>query len=836
MRLSTRYALYFFAAIALSALGALLFVAMGSSAHLERVEHELRRELKYSLMLDQQNTLSGIGNYLGRRLFHPLRKLDVAALNDEIREVKAWLPVVSFDVVDAGRKLVADGSPENRRYGLNAGDDHLEVFDLSTPHVYSLPEGYGLAFRVENGGTVAGYAHIVLADVSFSESIERATGSLDQISQRLQETFVSVGAAAMLAALGIGLAVGALLSRRLSRPLTRMSAAAREFAAGNLSYTIEEGAKDEIGTLAAALNRMARDLWRSNRLLAEAQSVARLGSWVFDCESGRFDWSEQCYVIFGVLRGAFVPQLAGVAERLVPADRAGFVEAFERGRLREAGGVRAEFRVIRFHREQRVVQCIAEWSQSGGREQLMGTFQDITERKLSEDKLSRLANFDTLTGLPNRYLFKDRLAQAMLKAERSGQRIALLFVDLDHFKNVNDTLGHDAGDELLKVIAERIRECVRSADTVARLGGDEFTVILENLASPRDAGVVAQHVIDAVSAAVRLGAHEVCVTPSIGVTLFPDDGRELETLIRQADTAMYRAKEQGRNGCRFFTSEMNELALERLALEGMLRTAAEAGDFELHFQPQADLRSGAIIGFEALLRWTRPDGVAVPPSRFVPILEDSGLIVRVGEWALTQACQWCARLHFEHRWPVSVSVNVSARQLQRSNLAAAVRTALQASGLPAEALELELTESTLLEAQTSLGTMLELKALGVRLAIDDFGTGYSSLTYLKRFPIDRLKVDRSFVRDIAVDHDDAVITETIITLAHSLGLRVIAEGVEQAEQLDFLRQRGCDEIQGYLLSRPQPPAVLLHGIEALREPVDRLVEPRTPARLLALSA
>ncbi len=628
---------------------------------------------------------------------------------------------------------------------------------------------------------------------------------------------MSVGAAAMLAALGIGLAVGALLSRRLSRPLTRMSAAAREFAAGNLSYTVEEGAKDEIGTLAAALNRMARDLWRSNRLLAEAQSVARLGSWVFDCESGRFDWSEQCYVIFGVLRGAFVPQLAGVAERLVPADRAAFVEAFERVRLREAGGVRAEFRVIRFHREQRVVQCIAEWSQSGGREQLMGTFQDITERKLSEDKLSRLA-------------------QAMLKAERSGQRIALLFVDLDHFKNVNDTLGHDAGDELLKVIAERIRECVRSADTVARLGGDEFTVILENLTSPRDAGVVAQHVIDSVSAAVRLGAHEVCVTPSIGVTLFPDDGRELDTLIRQADTAMYRAKEQGRNGCRFFTSEMNELALERLALEGMLRTAAEAGDFELHFQPQADLRSGAIIGFEALLRWTRPDGIAVPPSRFVPILEDSGLIVRVGEWVLTQACQWCARLHFEHRWPVSVSVNVSARQLQRSNLAAAVRTALQASGLPAEALELELTESTLLEAQTSLGTMLELKALGVRLAIDDFGTGYSSLTYLKRFPIDRLKVDRSFVRDIAVDHDDAVITETIITLAHSLGLRVIAEGVEQAEQLDFLRQRGCDEIQGYLLGRPQPAAVLLHGIEALRESASRLVEPRPPARRLALSA
>jgi HAMP domain-containing protein len=283
--------------------------------------------------------------------------------------------------------------------------------------VYSLPEGYGLAFRVQNGDTLAGYAHIVLADVSFAESIQRATGSLDQISQRLQATFVSVGAAAMIAALGIGLAVGALLSR----PLIRMSAPAREFAAGNLSYTVEEGSKDEIGTLAAALNRMARDLWRSNRLLAEAQSVARLGSWMYDCASARFEWSEQCFVIFGVLRGAFVPELAGVAQRVVAEDRAAFLDAFEPGGPREGGGIRMEFRVVRFQRDERVVQCMAEWTQAGGKDQLMGTFQDITERNVSEDKLSWLANFDTLTGLPNRYLFKDRLSQAMLKAERLSQ-------------------------------------------------------------------------------------------------------------------------------------------------------------------------------------------------------------------------------------------------------------------------------------------------------------------------------------------------------------------------------------------------------------------------------
>jgi diguanylate cyclase (GGDEF)-like protein len=811
--LSVRFALYFVVAIVLASSTALLIAGYFSTADLATAEQRLRRDLKYSLILDQQAALSGIASFLGRRLEAPLRARDSAALNGEIADLRAWMPLKHVEIVDAQRRLVADGSA-SPRIGEPTRDDHLFVFDLAAPHIYSLPAGYGMAFRIGQAGEIAGYAHIEIDDISFAESIERATGAVDAIASGLRQTFLAIAGAALLASLAIGLVVSFFLSRRLSLPLKTMSEAARRYASGDFSYQIHLRQRDELGVLADSLNSMARDLWRSNRHLAEAQSVARLGSWEYDAERARFEWSDQCYVIFGSLRGGFEPGLERVSRKIAPEDRTRFLEFFLSDATRRAGGT-LEFVVERYPGQICHVQLLAESNRAAGSGRLIGTIQDVSERKLTEDRLSRLANYDTLTGLPNRYLFRDRLEMAMRKASRSDTRIGLMFIDLDNFKTINDTLGHTLGDDLLRSVAERLRNSVRAGDTVARLGGDEFTVIVEPIEEAREAGAVAQHIMSAASRPVSLAEHEICATASIGIAIYPDDAADADALIRHADTAMYRAKSQGRNNYQFFTSDMNALAQERLLLETQLRAAVDSGAFALHFQPQLDLRSGAISGFEALLRWPRAAGEPVAPTRFVPVLEENGLIVRVGEWVLHQACQAAVRLRGATGQRLSIAVNISAKQFHKAGFAQIVRSALREAGLPPDALELEITESALIEAQNSLGTMLELKTLGVRLAIDDFGTGYSSLAYLKRFPIDRLKIDRSFVRDVTTDHDDAVITQTIIAMAHSLGMPVVAEGVETREQLAFLRAHGCDQIQGYLLGRAGPEEAIRTDMEAL---------------------
>ncbi|MFT3821496.1 MAG: EAL domain-containing protein [Rubrivivax sp.] len=438
----------------------------------------------------------------------------------------------------------------------------------------------------------------------------------------------------------------------------------------------------------------------------------------------------------------------------------------------------------------------------------IGVAIDVTERKQSEDRLAYLANYDPVTGLPNRSLFRDRLAHAMLGADRNGQRVALLFVDLDDFKHVNDSLGHAAGDELLQQVAARLGAAVRANDTVSRLGGDEFTVIVEGLAREEDAVHVAANILEQSARPYLLGAREVYVTASVGIAIYPRDGANADALLMNADAAMYRAKENGRHGFEFFTQAISTRAQERLELGNELRGALARGDFSLHYQPKVAVgggREGQVIGFEALLRWRNPRLGPVSPAMFIPILEESGLIVEVGEWVLGEACRWAAGLPARAgQRPPTVSVNLSARQFRHPHLDALVQRALADAGLPAERLELEITESSLMDLQTNLQTMQRLKALGVSLAIDDFGTGYSSLSYLKRFPVDRLKVDASFVRDVADDPDDAAIVTAIVGLAHHLQLRVIAEGVETREQLDFLRRQGCDEVQGYWFARPMP--------------------------------
>jgi diguanylate cyclase len=441
------------------------------------------------------------------------------------------------------------------------------------------------------------------------------------------------------------------------------------------------------------------------------------------------------------------------------------------------------------------------------------TLRDLTQRRQAEQRMQRLANFDPLTGLPNRTLFRDRLRQAIERAGRSGRRMALMFLDLDRFKNVNDSLGHDAGDRLLQHVAAALGAALRGSDsvarpgaeqaiTVARLGGDEFTIVAEDLHNADDALRIAERVQRALQTPVQVGKHEIVISTSIGITVYPDDASPPDDLLRHADQAMYRAKELGRDQVQFYSAEMNDQAQRRLQLEAELRHALDRHEFELVWQPKADLASGRISGVEALLRWNRDGHPVATPAVFIQVLEETGLILPVGRWVLEQATrQICAWRRAGLPW-LRVAVNLSARQLRQGDLLRTVNEALESSGLPSAQLELELTESMLMGGEHHAQLLHQLSALGVQLAIDDFGTGWSSLSYLKRFNVDTLKIDRSFVRDTPHDPEDNAITTAVIALARSLKLRVVAEGVETPAQRQFLLDNGCDEFQGWLLSRP----------------------------------
>ena len=447
--------------------------------------------------------------------------------------------------------------------------------------------------------------------------------------------------------------------------------------------------------------------------------------------------------------------------------------------------------------------------------------RDITERKRSQEQLHQLANYDSLTGLPNRLLFHDLLQLAMRRAERKEQLLALLFLDLDNFKAVNDTLGHDVGDDLLKQMSQRLAQAVRQTDSVsryseededqdenvnvARLGGDEFTLFLEDVHNVEDVTKVAERILATCSKPFDLQGSEVFVTPSIGIALYPVDNTDIEGLIKDADTAMYRAKQVGRNNYQFFTKEMNTQMRQRLSLETSLRHALAREEFELWYQPKLDLRDNHISGVEALLRWRNPERGLTNPADFIPMLEETGLIIPVGHWVLATACAQAVAWQQAGLPPIAMAVNLSPRQFRHKNLATEIRQILNESGLAPEYLELEITESLLMErTEVSVNTLSQLKAMGIRISMDDFGTGYSSLSYLKRFPLDTLKIDRSFISGPDVNAEDEAIMRAIIALGKNLELDVIAEGVETQEQLVLLKAQGCDLAQGYLLSKPLP--------------------------------
>jgi diguanylate cyclase (GGDEF)-like protein/PAS domain S-box-containing protein len=433
----------------------------------------------------------------------------------------------------------------------------------------------------------------------------------------------------------------------------------------------------------------------------------------------------------------------------------------------------------------------------------VGIFSDITARKAAESQLRQLAHYDALTGLANRTQFLERLKWSIDVAKRDNKKTALMFLDLDRFKWINDTLGHQAGDKLLIEVANRLNESVREVDTVSRLAGDEFTIILNHLHDEQQAGIVAKKILNALEVPMILEGREVFISSSIGITIYPTDAKTVNQLIKHADTAMYYAKERGRNNYQYFSHSMNQKVLDELEMETNLRQALKNQEFSLNYQPQFNLKTKELIGLEVLLRWKHPILGFISPSVFIPHAEKNDLIIMIGDWVLNTACQRSMAWQKAGLKPVRISVNLSGVQLKQHDLIEKVSRVLENTKLSPKFLELELTEGVLMDnAEMTINTLGKLKKMGIRLSIDDFGTGYSSLSYLKRFPIDTLKIDQSFIRDITTDADDDAIASTIIAMAHNLRLKVIAEGVENQKQVTILEQKGCDEVQGYFFGRP----------------------------------
>jgi diguanylate cyclase (GGDEF)-like protein len=558
-------------------------------------------------------------------------------------------------------------------------------------------------------------------------------------------------------------------------------------------------------------DRAQKALQASEANLNRAQSVGGVGSWYLDILKNRLSWSDETYRIFGVEGGEPLDYEAFL-ERVHPEDHSLVEQSWQQAMQGKPYDI--EHRIIvddqlKWVRERAEITFDNRHRAVSG----TGTVQDITDWKSAQEDIRRLAYYDALTGLPNRALLYDRLGQAIAAAHRDNDQLALMFLDLDRFKYINDTLGHHAGDGMLKVIAQRLLATVREGDTVSRLGGDEFVILLRE-SGAEGALFVAEKLLISVAQSFEVAGTMVSTEASIGISLYPYDGLDVETLIKHADAAMYHAKANGRNNFQFYTEQINERAMSHFNIERDLRIALEQQQLMMYYQPQIRMSDRKLIGFEALLRWQHPENGLVPPNSFIPIAEESGLIVPIGEWVLSEVSRQARAWREQGYPPVRIAANLSARQIKDGRLAQFIRGLLDENNLSDWTLELELTESMMLDNEKAAMQFIgEMRALGVALSIDDFGTGYSSLGHLKKLPLDKLKIDRSFVRDIAVDEDDAAIVRAIISMAHGLGLTVIAEGVETEEQMVFLSRLGCDEVQGFFFAKPMPAAEAAKFIE-----------------------
>jgi diguanylate cyclase (GGDEF)-like protein/PAS domain S-box-containing protein len=566
--------------------------------------------------------------------------------------------------------------------------------------------------------------------------------------------------------------------------------------------------------------QMAEALRKSEASLEAAQRIAHIGNWDWNIESNELHWSDEIYRIFSLSPGEFGATYEAFLGSVHPDDLE-FVKKSVHEALHEKKPYSIYHRILRPDGEERIVHEQAEvlWDTSSEPIRMIGTVQDITDFKRTEERLDYLSHYDGLTRLPNRVLFFDRLQQELARAHWRNRHVAVLFLNLDRFRLFNDTLGHMAGDQLIRSVAEILSRCVREGDTVARLNGDEFALILEDVSQEHDVPKIAQKILQALSTPFIANDREIFITASIGISIHPTDGKDADTLVKNADAALHRAKEQGKNTYQLYSPIMNTRAFERLGMETSLRHALEREEFVLFYQPQIDLQSGKIFGMEALIRWKHPELGVAPPDNFIPILEETGLILPVGEWVLRTACTQ-NRIWRNAGFPeMRVAVNLSPIQFKQQDLIEVLTRILQETRLEPSGLELELTESTLMNyTEVTVATMRAWSSMGIRLTLDDFGTGYSSLIYLKRFPIDTLKIDRSFVQDVVTNPEDGAIAGAIIALAHSLKLNVIAEGVETEEQIQFLRSHHCLLMQGYYFSRPLPAPEITRLLQTGHDP------------------
>jgi diguanylate cyclase (GGDEF)-like protein/PAS domain S-box-containing protein len=581
----------------------------------------------------------------------------------------------------------------------------------------------------------------------------------------------------------------------------------RELTAANEQLAAEmierQQAQESLRLEAMAREQVQSDLRRSEERMRMAMKAAKIGFWDLDVTKDEHVWSDTCKALLGVPQKT--PASYQALKSVVHPDDWKMMQAKIDGAIQEKRDYVVEFRVVWPDNSVhwRTSSGQAFYDDTGQVTRMSGITMDIDERKHAEERVQFLAYYDALTGLPNRTLLQDRLTKALASARRQKDKVALLFLDLDGFKTINDSLGHSVGDLLLKQVAERLRKWAREQDTVARLGGDEFLIVLTSVKDIPDAAVAAERLMDAMTAELVIQGHSLSISCSLGISVFPEHGADSDALIKNADAAMYCAKDHGRNNFQFFTEDMNAQVVERLTLENSLRLALDKRELSLVYQPQMDIATGKITGLEALLRWQHPKLGLVPPDKFIRIAENSGLIMPIGEWVLRTACSQSRKWQDEGLRAVSVSINVSAVQFRQAGFCELIGRVLRETGLAPQYLELELTESLLLSnADTMFSVLQDLRTMGLKLAIDDFGIGYSSLSYLRQFPVSKLKIDRSFIRDVVVNPDDAAITNAIISMAKSLSLKVIAEGVENEAQMSFLRAHQCDEIQGYYFSEP----------------------------------
>ncbi len=611
----------------------------------------------------------------------------------------------------------------------------------------------------------------------------------------------------LLITLVLSICIYLIFRFQVLRPLRGLHAGAGRVEAGNLDTPVEVRSQDELGQLAASFNQMMRQLRTeqdSLRKLSRAVEQSPSGVMITDKE-GRIEYVNPK---FTEMTGYGLDEVRGRNPSILKSDQtppeahARLWQTISAGKVWQSE-IRNRKKNGELYWEHAIIAPLK--GVSGEITHYIGLKEDISLRKDYEQRLIRQASFDGLTGLPNRTLAMDRLRQLLKDARRNGTLVAVMFMDLDRFKDVNDTLGHDAGDQLLVEVARRLTESVREQDTVARLGGDEFLLVLPDLHRAEDARLVARKILERVREPVRMDRRECFTSASIGIALYPNDSSDATLLLKQADSAMYQAKETGRNTLAFFTAEINARIARRVSLETDLRSALERRQLELHFQPLIRADDGTLLGSEALLRWNRPGHGILAPGLFIDLAEQTGLIQDIGRWALEEACRQCRHWQRSLDSKIRVAVNISARQFSSDELPALLRHVLQNSGMDGPSLHLEITERVLLDDEPGTRRRLHaIKDLGIALAIDDFGTGYSSLAYLKRFPVDMLKIDRAFLLDVPASPQDRALIDAVVDLAQGFGLTTIAEGIETAEQYAYLRQRGIDVLQGYYISRPLP--------------------------------